>query len=186
VGGRRRRSTQRLLPRRRPHHPLGWLLGAILIGVEHRLAIQTRPAILAGAAAFLWLVAVGVYFGLGQPGFYGDRLFVILDSQADVSAATNIQDYDARRRMVYTTLVEHAGPTQAPLVATLTQLHIGHTPYYLVNALEVRGGLPLRLWLERLPGVDRVLPSPVLRPLPWPLSVSGGVEPHRRGPLESG
>lgn len=162
---------------------LGWLLGALVIGLSGRTGgaeadpvAPNRTALITGAAALLWLVAAGIYFGLGQPGFFGDRLFVILDTQVDVSPAAAIQDYDARRRMVYTTLVEHAEQAQAPLLDTLARLRIGYTPYYLVNALEVRGGLPLRFWLERQPGVDRVLPSPRLRPLPWPLPVANGNE----------
>jgi subtilisin family serine protease len=164
---------------------LGWLAGALVIRLSGRTRGATEPiaaanrapdrtALVTGAAVLLWLVAAGIYLGLGQPGFFGDRLFVILDTQVDVRPAAAIQEYDARRRMVYTTLVEHAERTQAPLTGTLERLRIGYTPYYLVNALEVHGGLPLRLWLERQPGVDRVLPSPRLRPLPWPLPIANG------------
>jgi subtilisin family serine protease len=44
-------------------------------------------------------------------------------------------------------------------------LGIAYTPYYLVNALEVQGGWLTRLWLTTRPEVDRIIPSPILRPI---------------------
>ncbi len=41
---------------------------------------------------------------------------------------------------------------------------VEYTPYYLVNAIEVRGGTLVRLYLSTRPEVDRVIPSPRLRP----------------------
>jgi subtilisin family serine protease len=100
----------------------------------------------------------------GQTGFYGDRLFVILKEQADVSAAANMEDYNGRRQFVYDTLTHHANETQADLRGSLDGWGVDYTPYYLVNAIEVRGGLLHRLWLSTRPEVDRIIPSPVLRP----------------------
>ena len=91
-----------------------------------------------------------------------------------VSAVVDMGDYDRRRQFVYDTLVQHADINQVDLRAALDTMHVRYTPYYLVNALEVEGGLPHRLWLSSRPEVDRVMPSPVLRPLPAPLSVSTG------------
>ncbi len=48
----------------------------------------------AGAA---WLAALLIYFLAGQPGFFGERLFVIFRDQADVSSARSMGDYDQRR-----------------------------------------------------------------------------------------
>jgi hypothetical protein len=120
-----------------------------------------------GVAALLaWLAGAGIYFIAGQPGFYGERMFVVLHSQPDLSSAPAIQDYNQRREFVYHTLVENANTTQAGLRKTLDALGLPYTPYYLVNGLEVPANPLLRLWLASRPEVDRVLESPHMRPLP--------------------
>lgn len=124
-----------------------------------------------GVALLVPLLLVGagaLYISAGQPGFYGERLFVILKDQADVANAVTITDYDARRTYVYEQLVEHANATQAGLRAQLERQGREYRPYYLVNGLEVTGGPFLHAWLESQPEVDRVLANPILRPLPEP------------------
>jgi subtilisin family serine protease len=118
-----------------------------------------------------------LYFFVGQPGFYGDQWFVILRDQADLSQAPSITDRNERLRYVYTTLTQHADATQANLRATLDSIHVGYQPYYLVNAIEVNGGLALRAYLSRQPEVDRILDSQHLRPLPAPVPISTGTKP---------
>jgi subtilisin family serine protease len=108
------------------------------------------------------------------PVFNGERLFVILKDQADVSQAASIEDYDARRTYVYETLTSHAIRSQADLREVLDGYHVYYQPYYLVNGLEVSGGPLLRLWLENRPEVDRVLDNPILRPLPKAVSPAEG------------
>ena len=71
-------------------------------------------------------------------------------------------------------MVDHAESTQAGLRSRLSSLGIGFTPYYLVNGLEVDGGLLTSLFLRMQPEVDRVLPSPRLRPLPSLLGIESG------------
>jgi subtilisin family serine protease len=153
---------------------IGWLLGLIALLGRRRLT-AARPT--AG-----WLlvpvVAVGLaawaYLAGGQTGLHDDGLFVSLRDQADVSAARTAVDYDARRTSVYDTLTAHADRTQAPLRAALDRLGIEYTPYYLVNALEVRGGLAVRLWLSLRGDVAAVMPSPALRPPQGPLDTAYG------------
>jgi len=59
---------------------------------------------------------------------------------------------------------------------------VEYTPYYLVNALEVRGGTLVRLYLSTRPEVDRVIPSPRLRPAnPAGVSASGDSGPAPTG-----
>jgi subtilisin family serine protease len=154
---------------------MGWLVAGLALAANwvHKHWPYAGP-VLAGATAAAWLLAGLIYLATGQPGLYGDRLFVILKDQADVSAAVNLTNYDERRAFVYTTLVDHARRSQADLRAALDILRVEYTPYYLVNALEVRGGLLHRLWLSTRPEVDRVIPSPVMRPLPQELSISSG------------
>ncbi|MDW8214474.1 MAG: S8 family serine peptidase [Roseiflexaceae bacterium] len=152
------------------------LLALILSGVMLLLRQATERAPQAGiaGAAALWLAGAVVYGSVGQPGLYGDRLFVILKDQADLSAMASINDYHARRRAVYENLVRHADATQARLRDDLARLGVWHRPYYLMNALEVEGDILMRLWLETRPEVDRVVPNPVLRPLPEPLEAGRG------------
>lgn len=163
------------------------VLGSMMVGLLLSVAVLVVTLLRRGAeprsggrvvawvaAALLWLGALLVYALLGQPGFHGERLFVILNEQADVSAAAAMSDYDARRQFVYDTLVAHAHTTQADIRETLDSLGIDYTPYYLVNALEVEAGPFLRLWLNSRPEVDRILDSPVLRPLPEQAPVTTG------------
>ncbi len=152
----------------------GWLTGLVAMMMRRHWGMPGKPHLAAGAAAVIWIGALALYFGAGQPGLYGDRLFVVLADQADVSAAATIDDYDARRQYVYTTLVDHAETTQAGLRSRLSSLGMGFTPYYLVNGLEVDGGLLTSLFLRMQPEVDRVLPSPRLRPLSSPLGIESG------------
>jgi len=118
--------------------------------------------------------AGAVYATGGQTGSHGDRVFVVMRDQADVSTAAQIEDYDERRRFVYETLVAHADRTQAPLRAALDRFGVAYTPYYLVNGLEVSGGLPMRWLLATRSDVAYVMPSPGLRPLQSELVATPG------------
>lgn len=136
---------------------------------------------LAGVLVVLLLLAVGgVHVGLGQPGFHGERLFVVLKEQADLSGlpgGTGAAARDARAREVHRRLVATAERSQAGLRRELTRLRLDHRPYYLVNAVEVAGGPAVRQWLSRRDDVDRVLLGQRLRPLPAPLGTATGSEP---------
>jgi subtilisin family serine protease len=153
---------------------MGWLIGlfaSLLRGPSAR-ARPGPPWIAAPAIALA--LALLLYATGGQTGLHGDAVFVVLEDQADASPAAGMADYDARRRYVYETLVAHADRTQAPLRAALDRLGVDYTPYYLVNALEVRGGWPIRLWLSTRADVARVMPAPVLRPTQSPLAQTSG------------
>ena len=151
---------------------LGVVLAILLLVLYHWYTSQKRPARLFSVG--LLVAAVLIYFLVGRPGFYGDRIFVILRDQADVSSATKISDYNQRRAYVYQTLVATAEKDQAGLRQDLSRLGIAYTPYYLVNAIEVQGGPLVRLWMKTRPEVDRVLDNPILRPLPAPVPVAQG------------
>jgi subtilisin family serine protease len=173
----------------------GSLVAAALLGIGLPLARRwrRRPVVVgrgrrwvaAGAAVVLLVGATGGYAGLGQPGLHGERLFVVLASQADLSglpSGTGAVGRDARAREVYRRLVVHARDSQAELRAELDRLGLAYTPYYLVNGLEVTGGPAVRAWLASRDGVDRVLRSQRLRPLPAagpPLAATAGLTPDR-------
>jgi subtilisin family serine protease len=78
--------------------------------------------------------------------------------------------------------VDNANSTQAPLRRGLRRLHVGYTPYYLVNALEVDGGDPARAWLRTRPEVGQILDSPHLRPIPQSAPPLRGDKPAPAGP----
>jgi hypothetical protein len=127
----------------------------------------------------LWsAITAGIYWGWRTPGFYGEQLFVILKSQADVSEAINLSTPLEKRQFVYGRLVQNARESQHDLRLIFDRWRIDYRPFYLVNAMEVKGGPFLRLWLENRPEVDRVLDNPMLRPLPEAI-------PAARGQLEA-
>ena len=139
------------------------MLGIILWLAKGR-APGSRPlAALLTAAALLGLTAA--YLFAGQPGRYGERLYVILTDQADLSAAAAIADPIERRTYVYETMTAHATSTQAGIRRALDTVNIDYRSY-LDNALEIDAGPLVRLWLASRPEVDRILISPELRPLP--------------------
>jgi hypothetical protein len=100
--------------------------------------------VFAGAA---WLIVIILFFTNGNRGFYGDRLFVIMKAQADLSDVSQIKDIDERRTEAYRVLTELANETQSDLRSTFDSMGIDYTPYYLENAMEVRGGTLIRVYL---------------------------------------
>lgn len=146
-----------------------------------RFTNKTAPKftrLLNGLTIICIIIGAWIYITIGQPGFHGEGLFVILKTQVDTREAQDIQDYGTRRHFVYDTLTEHANTTQKDLRRIFDNLGIEYTPYYLVNAIQVRGGPLLRLWLESRPEVDRVIDNPWLRPLHAPLPTSSGYAPE--------
>jgi len=158
------------------------LVLALMVGLAlwifcKRINGAPRPALSLGGVAVTWIVGALLYLFVGQPGFYGEQLFVILRDQTDLRPAYAIPDRNERLRYVYTTLTQHANTTQSNLRAALDRGHIAYRSYYLVNGMEVNGGPLLRAYLSRQPEVDRILDSPHLRPLPEPVPVSIGHDP---------
>jgi subtilisin family serine protease len=157
---------------------------ALLLGVIYGFVLARRNGpivnrrIGAATAAVLLGAAAVVYAGPGQPGLYGERLFVILKQQADLSAlaatGTGPAAREARVAEVYRRLVATAVGSQADLRRDLDRLHLAYTPYYLVNGLEVDGGPEVRAWLSRRDDVDRVLVAQRLRPLTAPPGAAHG------------
>ena len=123
-------------------------------------------------AAVIAVVCVHIFFGV--TGLHGERFFVILKDQADLSRIDPDLPWQDRRAEVYRVLVEHAGFEQQGLRASLDRLGIQYKSFYLVNALEVQSGPILRAWLNTRPEVDRILDSPILRPLPEPVESEAG------------
>jgi len=137
-------------------------------------SISTKFLLLTVNACLSLILIVFLIFG--QPGFSGERMFVVLKDTVDVSSASQIEAYDLRRQEVYIQLTTHAESTQAEIRMVLDRLGIHYTPYYLVNAIELPGNPLLRLWLKTRPEIDRILDSPRLRPLPeFPATGNGSL-----------
>jgi subtilisin family serine protease len=109
-----------------------------------------------------------VYLLFGQTGFHGDKIFVVMKDQADLSDAVQIKDVSTRREAVYDTLVKTSEDTQTDIQKQLETWHLKFTPYYLVNGLEVDSNPYFTTLIENRDDVAKVLESPQLRPLPVP------------------
>ncbi|HEY9077377.1 MAG TPA: S8 family serine peptidase [Anaerolineaceae bacterium] len=155
---------------------IGWVTSLVWLVTWKWGQLIHRPGIWAAISGIFFILLGILSLLTGKTGFYGERLFVILKDQADVSRANTIGNYNQRRNEVYTILTRHADLTQAEIRNTLDALHINYQPYYLVNAIEIDGGPLIRLWLMTRPEVDRILDSPHLRPLPVQPSSSRGEE----------
>jgi hypothetical protein len=153
----------------------GALAVAVLLAVGYAVLLARPRATapgrrVAGLTAAVLLAAVAVVHVLpGHPGLYGERLLVVLRTQADLSglpAAPGRAGRNARAAEVHRRLVATARRTQPGLLRELTRLRLHPTPYYLVNAIATDGGPEVRAWLAGRPEVARVLVDQRLRPLP--------------------
>jgi subtilisin family serine protease len=158
-----------------------WLVAVVLgliFGLAARPLTRLRRPVAVAAAAVVAIGAGAVYFAAGQPGFYGNQLFVVLKDQASLAGIPHTTGIgagrDARVTAVYQKLVEHAERTQAPLRRELDRWRLHYQPYYLVNAIMVTGGPETRAWLETRDDVDRVLLDQRLRPLISPVTETLG------------
>jgi len=151
-----------------------------------RLPAWARLAAAALAALLLWGTWAGLYVFAGEPGFANDGFLIILEEQADLSAARSISDREARSQYVYETLVETAGRAQAPLRAELDDLGVPYRSYYVINMIRVDGARWLMRRFEGRPGVAQVILNPNVREypnrIPFPYggdnAVPAGVQPN--------
>ncbi len=153
---------------------LAGIVGLYFIEKQKRVGM-TRGFYL--AAGLVWVIGAGVYFLAGQAGFHGERLFVVFREQVTFEQQSLPINPVERREFVFQTLVSHAERTQSDIQKQLNRLRIRYRSYYLVNGMEVNGGLLVKLWLMSRPEVERVLPSPRMRPLSQSLpAVSGSID----------
>src|SRR5687767_7434068 len=98
---------------------LGLIVGLVALIIRYLMEARKESSMtrLLGSvgAALAWVIVIILFFTTGNHGFYGDRLFVILKDQADLSSVSQMQDIDQRRTAAYQTLTEHANETQAGL-----------------------------------------------------------------------
>src|SRR5690349_20043639 len=98
---------------------LGLVIGLIALIIRSVMGAGSRSGVTralgAVGAVAAWAVVIILFFAYGNHGFYGDRLFVILKDQADLSSIRQIQDIDERRTAAYQMLTKKADETQAGL-----------------------------------------------------------------------
>ncbi len=80
-------------------------------------------------------------------------MIIYLADQADLSAAAAIPDWNSRGAAVVQALQQKAATTQAPLLTLLRQAGYAPRPFWIVNALEVKGDRALAEKLAGQPGV---------------------------------
>ena len=127
-----------------------------------------------GISGFVWISVIIIYFLIGQPGFFGESLFVIMSAQADLSDANMISDPIEKRNYVFQTSTKFASESQSDITNFLNKYRIDYKQYYLVNAVEVKAGPLWKLIIEQREDVDRVLENPFLRPLPEEIPMTSG------------
>ncbi|APU20275.1 S8 family serine peptidase [Actinoalloteichus sp. GBA129-24] len=95
-------------------------------------------------------------------------VWIVLDDQADLSAAAGVADWAERGQAVVDTLRGHAERTQADAVALLTESDADFTPYWISNRILVRDASEsLADSIATVPGVERVaLPTELAVPEP--------------------
>jgi serine protease AprX len=86
-----------------------------------------------------------------QTAAEGDTEFLVsLASQADLSAAQELPTKSEKGWYVYRTLTSLSERTQAPIIAELERLGLDYQPYWITNAIWVRGSLDaIRVLAER-------------------------------------
>jgi hypothetical protein len=127
-----------------------------------------------GISVIVWMTVIFIYLLVGQPGFYGESLFIIMSEQADLSEADLINDPIEKRNYVYHNSARFASESQTDITNLLNKFHIKYEQYYLVNAIEVKAGPLWKLIIEQRDDVDRVLQNPILRPLPEEIPITNG------------
>jgi len=88
------------------------------------------------------------------------EFFVVLHEQADLSPAYRMATKSERGWFVYNSLRQTAESSQANLLKWLEGNGIWHRPYYIINAILVRGGAALVAELARRGDVLRIEGNP--------------------------
>ena len=91
------------------------------------------------------------------------EFFVVLQRQANLSAARQVKGKLSRGEIVYRTLFETARETQRPIIAELEARGIEYQSFYLVNAILVKGDRTVAQMLAARPDVRRIDGNPVMR-----------------------
>lgn len=98
------------------------------------------------------------------------EFLVVLADQADLSRADSLETKEEKGRYVFETLLAKARDTQPRLLGWLDERKIEHKPFYIVNAILVKGSRDVALELAVREDVARLEGNPQLRGI-QPVSV---------------
>ncbi len=90
------------------------------------------------------------------------EFLVVLEDQADLSLADSLETKEEKGRYVFETLLAKARETQPGLLAWLEERGIWRRPYYIINAILVRGAREIALELAARQDVARIEGNPRL------------------------
>ena len=115
----------------------------------------------------------------------GEAAFlVILDRQADLSAASGLANKAAKGRFVLDALLAAAEATQPDVIDALRKTGASVRPFIVVNAIGVRGNLQSLLISAEFPHTDRIIadtPFPLELPSPEPSAIRHAKRPSAIG-----
>jgi serine protease AprX len=138
-----------------------WLFGiGLVLGLAGVLAVMH----IAPAYAVPPNVAPRVWNDLGDGGGQAEFL-VVLAEQADLRHAASLPSREARLHYIRDTLRETARRSQASLRADLDAAGVRYQPFYIVNAVAVKGDRALVSRLAARADVDRIAANPRVRQL---------------------
>ncbi len=152
-------------------------------GRRRRTAPTTAMALLVVVAWGLW---TGLYWFVGEPGFFNHGFLIILKEQADLRAVDDVTGREARLRTVYRALVENAEGGQRPIRRELDHLGVPYRSYYIINMVRVDGHRWLMDRFEGRPEVADVILNPNVRKYPRRIPLpygSGGASEGTQGNL---
>ena len=91
-----------------------WLIGIILFLLRNRLPSWELSGKVKLGTGGVWLATVALFLLTGTRGLHGERLFVIMADQSDLSEISEIVDYNERRTQAYETLPDGCHPDSVP------------------------------------------------------------------------
>ncbi|MEW5869046.1 MAG: S8 family serine peptidase [Chloroflexota bacterium] len=112
------------------------------------------------------------------------EFLVFLDQQADLSAASQLKTKAEKGAYVYARLAETAERTQAPLRAALKESSIEYQPFWIANAIWVRGDLQTVEQFARRRDVAHIYANPRVRMALPPVQLDAKSAPTAASAIE--
>ncbi|MGE5214359.1 MAG: S8 family serine peptidase [Nitrospirota bacterium] len=110
------------------------------------------------------------------------EFIVVLTEQANLSGAAALTTKTEKGRYVYDALRNKSKATQTPILQWLCERGIEHRPFYIVNAILVKGSREVAEMLASRQDVARIEGNPYIQnPLPKPAAFVGN-SPRERKP----
>ena len=138
------------------------LLATILLLLNY-LAYGQQPAV--------WALKVDPWLLEATGGSASAEFLIFLTEQADLSGAAALPDKEAKGAYVYEQLTAVARRTQPPLLAALAESGAEYRPFWIANAIWVRGNAAVVRALAQRPDVAHLYANPSVI-LDEPLTIS--------------